>query len=163
MRIYARLRSWLPWMGACALVLTLGACARPPAGPSAAASVTPVPAGSARIWFYREYEPSVSLNIAQVALNGAPAAVVQPDGSVSYRDVPAGHYHITVESFGQDVNQTKDVDLGPGQEAFVKILAASDWESGGDTYQYRRDTFYVSLVPPQVARAELANRPLSGG
>lgn len=127
---------------------------------AAATAAVPVPAGAARIWFYRDYEPSISLNVANVALNGASAGSVQPDGSAFYRDIAPGRYHVTVESYGVDTNQDKDVDLAPGQEAFVKVLA-SDWISGFGGF--RRDTFYVSLVPPQVARAELANRPIYGG
>ena len=145
----------------CVLVLALAGCAGPTATPAAA--IAAVPANAARFWFYRDYEPSVSLNDANVALNGAPAGVVLADGTAFYRDVPAGHYHITVESVGRDVNQDKEIDLTPGQQAFVKILALSSWESGGDETQYQRDTFYVSLVPPQVAQAELANHPLRGG
>ena len=132
--------------------------------PSAAApQIGPQPANAARIWFYRDYEPSVSLNYANVALNGVPAASVPPDGGAMYRDVVPGHYHITVESFGRDVNQAKDVDLGPGQEAFVKILASDSWVASGDLSSFKRDTFYVSLVPPQVARAELGTRSLYRG
>jgi hypothetical protein len=119
--------------------------------------------GSARIWFYRDYEPYGGRNYAPVALNGVEAGYVQPDGGAFYRDVPAGHYHITVASDGMDVNQAKDVDLPPSGEAYVKILSAPDWESGGDISQYRRDTFYVSLVPPQIARSELPKHPLTGG
>jgi Protein of unknown function (DUF2846) len=125
--------------------------------------VSPAPAGGARVWFYRDYEPSVSLNVANVMLNGASAGSVQPDGSVFYRDVAPGHYHITVESVGVDVNQDKDIDLAPGQQAYVKILAG-EWVSGGGEFSsFHRDTFYVSLVPPQVAQAELAARPIGGG
>lgn len=157
-------RSWLQQAAGCALVLALAGCLHPPAAPAVSAVISPVPAGAARIWFYRDYEPSVSLNLANVALNGTVAGSVQPDGSAFYRDVPVGHYHITVESVGTDVNQSKDVNLAPGQEAFVKILALSTWEStGGNLSSFHRDTFYVSLVPPQVARAELATHPLSGG
>jgi hypothetical protein len=104
-------------------------------------------AGSARIWFYRDYEPSVSLDLANVALNGAPAGSVEPDGTAFDRDVAPGHYHVTIESVGTDVNQAKD----------VKSLASARWESDGEHSQYRRDTFYVSLMRPQVARAEMAN------
>ncbi len=156
-------QSWLGRAALCVFALALAGCLRPVAAPAAAAAVSAIPPGEARIWFYRDYEPSVSLNLAPVALNGARVGYVQPDGSAFYRDVPAGHYHITVESVGTDVNQSKDVDLAPGQEAFVKILAQGSWESGGDITAYHRDTFYVSLVPPQVARAELASHPLSGG
>ena len=101
-----------------------------------------MPGGPARIWFYRDYEPSVSCNLANVALNGAIAGSVRPDGNVAP---------------GHDVNQAKDVDLAAGQEAVVKILALSSWESGGERATYQRDTFHVSLMLPQVARAEMAS------
>lgn len=152
--------NWSCRAGICAAMLVLAAFAEPAAAQAVRTSTAP--GGMARIWFYRDFEPSVSLNIANVALNGSFAGSVQPDGSAFYRDVPAGHYHITVESFGKDVNQDKDIDLAPGQEAYVKVLAA-DWISGGDTTYFRRDTFYISLVPPQVARAELPQHPLRGG
>jgi hypothetical protein len=129
------------------------------AAPAGAATAT----GPARIWFYRNYEPYGSRNYAPVALNGALAGYVPPDGSAFYRDIAPGRYHITVESGGTDVNQDKYVDLAPGQEAFVKILDSVTWDNGGDVAMYRRDTFYVSLVPPQIARAELPARPLTGG
>ncbi|HEX3861034.1 MAG TPA: hypothetical protein VHY35_05025 [Stellaceae bacterium] len=156
-------RSWFLRGVAGAVLLLPAACAQPSAVSTAAAAATPVPAGAARIWFYREYEPSVSLNYANVALNGAQVATVAPDGSAFHRDVAPGHYHVSVDSVGQDVNQAKDIDLAPGQEAFVKILALRGWDSGGDTTQFDRDTFYVSVVPPQVARAELVSHPLTGG
>ena len=152
------IRLWRAGVGAALLVLT-GCAGAPPQGPAQAA-ISPVPAGAARVWFYRDYEPSVSLNVANVALNGSPAGSVQPDGSALYRDVPPGHYHITVQSYGVDINQDKDVDLAPEQEAYVKILAG-EWIAGFDSF--RRDTFYISLVPPQVARAELAHRRFGGG
>jgi hypothetical protein len=147
-------RCWLQRVAGCAVLVVLAGCAGAPAAPVVA---SPVAAGAARIWFYRDYEPSVSLNLANVALNGASAGYVQPDGSPLYRDVSPGHYRITVESPGTDVNQSKDVDLAAGQEAFVKILALSSWESGGEQTTYQRDTFYVSLVSSQVARAELGH------
>ena len=149
-------RVWLRRALGGALVSLAAGCLHPPAAPAASNEVAPAAAGTARIWFYRDYEPSVSLNMAPVALNGAVVGYVQPDGSAFYRDVPAGHYHIAAPSDGMDVNQAKDVDLAAGEVAYVKILAAGSWESGGDMLSYHRDTFYVSLVPPQVAQAELA-------
>ncbi len=154
--------SWAERAAGCALILLLVGCVQPPAAPAASASA-PIASGLARIWFYRDFEPSVSLNQAQVELNGRTAGYVQPDGSAFYRDVPPGRHHITVVSFWADVNQAKDLDIGPGQEAFVKILAGEWAANGGDLSDFHRDAFYVSLVPPQVARAQLANRPATGG
>jgi hypothetical protein len=160
MRGDSRARCWLRRTAGGALVLVLAGCARVPAPPTVATPLTP---GSARIWFYRDYEPSVSLNFANVSLNGVSAGSVEPYGNALYRDVAPGHYQIAVESGGTDVNQARDVDLSPGQEAFVKIQASDTWESGSDTDVYKRDTFYVRLMPPQVARIELGTRPLTGG
>ena len=155
-------RIWLRRAAGGALVIATPACTQ--LSPvSSAAPPGPVAAGMARLWFYRDYEPSVSLNMAPMSLNGAPVGYVPADGSAFYRDVAAGHYHIAAQSEGMDVNQTKDVDLAPGQEAFVKVLSSSSWESGGDFLAYHRDTFYVSVVPPQIARADVATRPLTGG
>ncbi len=157
-------RSWLRRATGCALLLALAGCLNPPGAPAASAAAAPMATGTARIWVYRDFEPSVSRNVAAVSLNGALAGYAQPDGSAFYRDIAPGRYHITVASYGTDINQSKDVDLAPGQEAYVKILANDAWEStGGDTSSFHRDTFYVSLVPPQIARSELATHPLSGG
>ena len=159
MRANSVSRCWLRRAAGCVPLVVLAGCV----APAAPVVLSPVAAGAARIWFYRDYEPSVSLNMASVALNGATVAYVEAFGNALYRDVPAGRYHITAANVGTDVNQAKDVDLAPGQEAFVKILASSSWEAGGNLTSYRRDTFYVSLVPAQVARAELAAHPLRGG
>jgi hypothetical protein len=159
-------RFWQSWLlrGVAGGVLLLPvACVHPPGVSAAAAVASPVPAGAARIWFYREYEPSVSLNDANVFLNGTPAATVPPDGSALYRNVAPGRYRVSVETFGTDVNQAKDLDLAPGQDAFVKIESLRGWVSGGDMSEFNRDTFYVSVVSPQIARTELVNHPLSGG
>ncbi|MBV9824763.1 MAG: carboxypeptidase regulatory-like domain-containing protein [Alphaproteobacteria bacterium] len=138
----------------CGALLALAGCVQSPAARNVALS-TPIPAGAARLWFYRSYEPSVSLNDARVSLNGTPTVTVGADGTPVFRDVPPGTYHLTVESFGQDTNQAKDIALAPGQEGFAKILASDSWSSDGGVTQITRDTFYVSLVSPQVARSEL--------
>ena len=155
-------KSWR--VGACVVAALLACGCQAPGGPQALSSAAPAVApGTARIWIYRDYEPYVSRNIAPVSLNGSVAGYAPPDGSAFYRDVAPGRYHITAASSGQDVNQDRSVELGPGQQAFVKILTSDTWDSGGLGGSFRRDTYYVSLVPPQVAQGELAARPLRGG
>jgi len=139
---------------ACGALLALAGCAQ--SVQTAQAPAGPIPAGQARIWFYRDYEPSVSRNFANIDLNGARVLSISPSGGVIYRDVPPGHYHIAPESVGVDINQAKDIDLAPGQEAFAKLLADNSWVSGGDQTDFHRDTFYISLMPPDVARAQMA-------
>jgi hypothetical protein len=147
----SRSRRWLQ-AAAVALLPAVAGCAQ-----SAAVAVAPgpIPPGQARIWFYRDYEPYESKNLANVDLNGAFAVSVE-NGSSAYRDVPPGHYHIAPESFGKDFNQEKDVDLAPGQEIYTKIVSLRTWISSGDKDSFERDTFYAWLIPPQVAQAEIA-------
>jgi hypothetical protein len=124
-------RRWLQW--ASGLLLITAGCAEPPA--QVPAAVPPVPAGQARIWFYRPYEPSETFNLARIDMNGSYIGAVE-NGAAFYRDVPPGHYHIAPESFGRDFNQDKDVDPGPGQQFYVKIVSLGSWgvvwgDSGG--------------------------------
>ncbi|HWD59687.1 MAG TPA: hypothetical protein VG308_15480 [Stellaceae bacterium] len=139
--------------GALAGLVLLAGCAVPQQ--MAAAPPGPVAPGAARIWFYRVYDPSLSRNLANVDLNGARAASVAPSGPPVFVDVAPGPYHISPESFGQDTNQTRDVTLAAGQTVYIKILDDPTLMSSGDRTEFRRDTFYAWLMPPQVALAEM--------
>ena len=145
-----RPRKWLPWGGV--LMLTAASCAEPPGGAQVALTAPPVPAGEARIWFYRNWLPSESLNLANIDVNGSYYGSVA-NGSAFYRDVPPGHYHIAPVSYNRDFNQDKDVDLAPGQQLYVKILASQSWD--GACRNCVRDTFYAWLIPQEVAQAEI--------
>jgi hypothetical protein len=147
-------RAWLKRMAGGVAVLALAGCAQPVQVAQAPAG--PIPPGQARIWFYRDYEPSVSRNFANIDVNGVRLASVPPAGGPAYRDVAPGHYVIAPESNGVDINQSRQVDLGPGQEAFAKIQTDDSRIAGGDVSEYRRDTFYVWLMAPDLARAQIA-------
>jgi hypothetical protein len=134
-------------------LLLVAGCAVPQQ--MAAVPAGPIPPGQARIWFYRVYDPSLSRNIANVDLNGARMVSVLPGDGPAYRDVSSGSYHIAPESVGVDTNQTRDVNLAPGQEIYVKILDDPTVVSSGDRTQYQRDTFYAWVMPPAIARAEM--------
>lgn len=153
-------RSWLFGFAASWLLLAGSSCAQ---GPSpAAAAVPPIPPGQARVWFYRAFIPSESLNMTEVRMNGTPAGYSTLGGAF-YRDVPAGEYHITVASWGVDVNQSAVVALVPGQEAFIKIESLRAWSELGERNGAARDTFYARLMPPQLARAEMSQTTYVGG
>ena len=143
-------RRWLGW--ASALLLVAASCA----AQSPAAEV-PVSAGQARIWFYRDWQPSESLNVANIDVNGSYFGSVA-NGGVFSRDVPPGRYHIAPQSYGQDFNQDKDVDLVSGQQVYCKIASLRGWQMGvgGDESGFDRDTFYIWLMAPELARAEIA-------
>jgi len=153
MRRHVKIPVWLA-AGVALLASAIAAEARQ-AWP-AAATATP-PAAGARIWFYRDYQPSVTLNYANVALNGYPVGSVPAYNGVLYRDVPAGRYRVSVDSFGSDGHQSADVDLVPGQQLYVKILVNDSWIESGDMTSFHRDTFDLAFMPPQVAQAEIAN------
>src|SRR4029079_17404581 len=103
-------RSRSPWQRGVAAVLLLGtaACAAPAPVATVAAPISP---GAERIWIYRNFEPSVSLGLAPITLNGSVLGYSQPDGSAFYRDVAPGSYTIAVQSYGQDTNQMQRLDL----------------------------------------------------
>jgi len=133
---------------------------QPPAAGSVA--IPPIPAGEGRIWFYRDYEPYAGKGLPAIAANGGYLGEAET-GGVFYRDVPPGHYRVTVESFGVDVNQTASFDLAPGREAYVKIVSNPEWVSGGDTTEWERPTFYAWLMPKETAQAAVARLTLRGG
>jgi hypothetical protein len=148
-------RRWPQWASGLLLPIAVG-CAEPSATASVPVTASPVPAGQARVWFYRPYEPYESLNLARIDMNGSYVGAAE-NGSAFYRDVPPGHYHVVPESFGRDFNQQRDVDLAPGQQVYIKIVSLESWGvsvSGSRTF--RRDTFYAWLIPPEVAQVEIA-------
>jgi hypothetical protein len=150
-------------------VLLAGAAAAPLAAGCAdphetrQVAVPPLPAAEARIWIYRDYQPSESLNLAAVSINGALTGYAQAAGGAFYRDVPPGHYHVAVASYGTDTGQSSDVDLAGGQEAYVKIESLSSWATGPNLTAFRRDTFYARLIPAQLARNEIAHMAIYSG
>ena len=75
-----------------------------------------------------------------------------------YRHVPPGHHHIAPQSYGRDFNQDKDIELGAGQQVYVKIVSLRVWELGvgGDESNFDRDIFYAWLMPAEVTQAEIA-------
>ena len=107
--------------GAVVLLAGLAGCA-PTTAPSAVA-VGPVSPGAARIWFYRDYEPSVSLGLATVTLNGGVVGHAQPDGSAFYRDIAPGRYAVGVVNSAIGLGPGGTVELRPGEQAYVKITA----------------------------------------
>ncbi len=79
------------------------------------------------------------------------------NGSVFYRDVPPGHYHIAPASFVPSYHQDSNVELAPGQQLYVKIVSLVSWGSDNTAAKnIERDAFYAWVIPPEVARTEIA-------
>jgi hypothetical protein len=125
------------------------------------ASVAPtIPAGMARIWIYREANAFDSTATPYLRLNDVVIGVSQP-GGLLYRDVLPGSYLVTADSIGTDINQFVTVIVGPGQDAFVKVIPMT-YSFGGTSHGgggFGRDTFYTWLVSPQYAVGEIWHLP----
>lgn len=117
----------------------------------------PVPVGQARMWFYRDWQPSEILNLADVNVNGAFFGSVA-NGGVIYRDVPPGRYRIAPASFVPNSNQDANIELAAGQQAYLKIVSSAAWGSEDTAAKnIERNAFWVYVIPPAVGRAEIAN------
>jgi hypothetical protein len=145
------------------LLLTMACCT--PLPPTAAVAIPPIPAGEARVWFYRDGGPYVDgTGTPYLRMNEAIVGVSQAEGAL-YRDVRPGQYHVTVDSYGRDFNQSRWVYLYPGQQAYFKIVSLRDWITGGgrNSDGYERNTFYVWEIPPEVAQGDVARSRFYGG
>ena len=144
---------------AAALALVLAGGGASAATPAAA--LPPVPPGDARLWFYRVFFPDDTGDMPAISLNGAPVGYALA-GASFYRDVPAGQYHVSVETSGLDYDQARDIAVTPGQNIFIKIVSLPSWEEGSRGF-YRRGTYYATVVAPQLAALELPQTYYSGG
>ncbi|MBV8132833.1 MAG: hypothetical protein JO282_10040 [Alphaproteobacteria bacterium] len=155
--------------GAAILLFATAACVEAPP-PTASVAIPPIPAGEARVWFYRPIDAYDSMATPYIRMNEAIVAVSMPEGA-SYRDVPPGPYHITVDSYGKDFNQDKNVQLAAGQELYCKVVSLRAWVDttsggGGDGSSTAgdsgRNTFYVWLIPAETARGDVARAAFYG-
>jgi len=149
------------WFQRCAasLLLLLAGCSQVP--PTSSAAIPPVPSGAARIWVYRQDGPYESHDRPYLRLNGQITGIVEPNGAL-YRDVPPGHYGITVDSYGPLwPYQFAQFDLVAGQEAFVKVLSMRERVGGGDNVSLRT-IFFTELYPADAARPAVASTPFYG-
>jgi hypothetical protein len=136
------------------LILVGFGCTQMPQG-GAAQTAGPPPPGTARIWIYRVYDPSITLATPEVRLNGQAIGVAQLSGAF-YKDVPPGVYYVTVDSRGVDVNQFAQVALAAGQTVYVKVDA--EQSLGAACRDCKVDAFTTRVMPPQLAQIEL-NEP----
>ena len=104
-------------------LFAMAGCAALP--PTAAVAVPPIPANEARAWFYREPGIYDGQGTPYIRMNEAIVAVSQPGGA-SYRDVLPGQYLVTVDSYGRDFNQYRQVYLSSGQQVYFKIVTLAN-------------------------------------
>jgi hypothetical protein len=149
------------WLHRCAagFLLVLTGCSQVP--PTSSAVIPPIPAGAARIWIYRNEGTYGSHDRPYFRLNNQVAGISEPDGAL-YRDVPPGHYTVSVDSYGVPYpNQFAQVDLAAGQESFIKVLSMRERVGGGDNNAMRA-LLFTWPYPADAARAAIANTPFYG-
>lgn len=146
------------------LVLAVTGCvgSSAPSFSSVAAQLPPVPAGEARIFFYRWLEPYETLSWTPVYLNNQEVGVSQP-GAVLYRDVPPGQYTIKVRSEGPFPNQFKTVTVAAGQVIYARIESLKSWSPCTKFGDRCGDTFVVEIINPPEARNEMQTLRLISG
>jgi Protein of unknown function (DUF2846) len=143
---------WHPFWRAAAgiLLLTAAACAAPPT--TASVTVPPIPPQQARIWFYRHVDVQDNQMTPYVRLNGAIAGVPEQGGAF-YRDVPPGHYQITVDSEGMSPSPSSDIAVVAGQQIYARIGLGGSWNGQG---------FTIVLEPSEIGRAAIEHSKFYG-
>jgi hypothetical protein len=144
---------------AAATFFVLAGCTVQPPGPASVnpAAAPPIPAAQARLWFYRDYQPSVSFNMANLNVNGGRMASVSATGPGVYRDVPPGHYRIMPDDYVSAPNQGTDVDVAAGDLVYLQI--EDNPLVWGDQTVFQKDVFTVRPVPAAKALAQIAVSP----
>ena len=152
---------WLAGAGSLLVIVT--ACG-PGLSPTGAVALSPVPMQQSRIWFYRDMNPNEPMGTPYLRVDGGIAGVSVPGGA-SYRDVAAGRHQIAVESYVNDGNQTKIIDLPPGAQVYARVLPLDNYEEGGGEFGggYHRDNFYLWLYPAEIAWPAIAKSAFYGG
>jgi hypothetical protein len=153
---------WLLPAGIGVILLGIAGCAQQP--PTSATAIPPLAGQQARVWFYRDLDPNAPMATPYVRIDGALAGISRPGGA-SYRDVAAGRHQISVDSYVNDANQARIVDLAPGAQVYAKVVPLDNYvESGGEfSGGYHRDTYYLWLYPQEVAWPAIARSAFYAG
>lgn len=132
-----------------ALGFCLFGCAPEATVNAEAARIPAVPAGMARVWVLRQFEPGLGVQWSPMTyINGAPLSAAYA-GTAFYRDLPPGTYTFTVDSCTRDFNQAQTLRLAAGMQADLEIQVLSSIGSWGC---FDPNTFYVRQIPPERAQ-----------
>jgi hypothetical protein len=134
-------------LGAGALLLLAGCSTVLLPGPVDTGPLPPVPAGDARLIFYRTVDYQGTQAMPEIALNGAPTGRTE-NGTMLFRDVAPGSYKITVAPTLPYPNQFPSVSVKPGDVAYVEIGTLANMGDIMPTERSYADTFILSVVDP---------------
>ncbi len=139
------------WLGLC--ILVLGSCAPQPTAATSQAQVPAVGPGMARVWFFRQADPTggnVYAGSPIIYANGAPVGEL-PQGAVFFHDFPPGKYRFTVQSYGTPTPEHDTLQLVHGTDAYVQVQWEANWETG----HTGGASFSVQTSSPEVAQQYL--------
>jgi hypothetical protein len=130
-------------------ILQLWGCASEPTVTAAEAQIPALPAGLARVWVLRQFEPGLGVQWTPMTyVNGSPLAGAYA-GTAFYRDLPPGTYTFTVDSCTTDFNQSQTLRLTPGMRADLEVQVLNSIPAWGC---FDPNTFYVRQIPPEWAQ-----------
>jgi hypothetical protein len=137
------------WFGLC--ILALASCAPQPTATTSQAQAPAVGADMARVWFFRQMDPTggnVFAGAPIIYANGAPIGDI-PQGAAFFHDFPPGKYRFTVQPYGTPTREHDTLQLSSGEEAYVQVQWEPAWEAnrvGGGS------SFTVLTSSPEVAQ-----------
>jgi len=110
--------------------------------------------GMARVWVFRQADPTGGNVYGAdpiVYANGA-AVGSAPQGTVFFHDFQPGKYRFTVQPFGTPTREHDTVQLMPGAQSYLQVQWEPNWEAnrtGGGA------SFTVLTSSPEVAQQYL--------
>jgi hypothetical protein len=150
------------------MALALAGCDEIVAGPYAAPVLAPpalVPAAMqpgnpalSRLYFFRDYDASGTMQWTSVFLNGKPVGTLG-QGGYFYRDVTPGTYTITVRSEGIHSDQFATATVPRHGTVFVQVYSIDFYaaQSISSPFSYNGPaTFADDVVAPKLAMARMA-------
>lgn len=123
-------------------------------------AVSGAPAGTGRLYFYRQNDFYDALVWTAVTLNGDVIGSSAP-GSVFYRDVAPGTYRIDTRADQLYPGQAKTVVVKTGVTVFVRVASAGNY--GKSNLSWRGNAFVIQIVDPAIARIQMGRLELTQG
>jgi hypothetical protein len=114
----------------------------------------PVEPGMARVWFFRQSDPTGGNVYAAepiIYANGAPVGQIA-QGTAFFHNFPPGKYRFTVQPFGTPTREHDTLQLEPGTQAYVQV----QWEPALEANRVGGgSSFTVLTSSPEVAQQYL--------